>query len=72
METGGRVKEMKQSLTKLMALFFVLVLSTANNVGVMFWGYGVEPKNFWAIIGMGIFANYILYRVIDVITKEEK
>jgi len=51
------------NVTKFLALLFVSLLSILTTVLTLMWGWGMEPKNWWAIIGLGIVAQTVLYTI---------
>jgi hypothetical protein len=50
-------------MTKVLALLCVTSISIAIYVLTLMWGWGLEPKNWWAIIGLGVFGQTIMYTI---------
>lgn len=59
-------------MNKLLALMAVLALGIANNVAFMWYGYGVWPQSWFAIIACGLFATTVLRLLYDAVTKREE
>jgi hypothetical protein len=57
-------------MNKLLAVTFVWFATVAMSVCTMIYGWGLEPKSWWWIIGAGIFGRFLLI-ILDQIRKEE-
>ena len=59
-------------MTQLLGWLFLLILTVANWIAVFVWGFGVDVKNWWVVIGCGVFATVVLRSIGDAMKKEEK
>jgi hypothetical protein len=58
------------TLSKFLAMLFVAALLIGLSVLVMMFGWGLEPKSWWWIIGAGIFGNTALRALAQKIEKD--
>lgn len=58
-------------MTKFLAFTFVYSLGIALGVAVSMYGWGLEPKSWWWIIGGGV-AGRVVIEILGVISKAEK
>lgn len=59
-------------LSKITALFLLAVLSTVLQVLVLIYGWGLQPKSWWWIIGVGIFWAPAVRSWMEKVLKEKK
>lgn len=59
-------------LSKIIALFAMAVIGTGLQIMVMIYGWGLQPKNWWWIIGVGLILPPIVKWIAEKIIKEEK
>ena len=59
-------------LTQLLALTAVFALAVAITIGTMILGYGLWPKSWWWVIGLGVFGHIFAKVLIDRVVKEIK
>ena len=61
-------------MTKFLALISVFCMAVGLQIVVMIYGWGLSPKNWWVIIGLGVigsvFAHSIARKVIDEFNKK--
>ena len=58
-------------MNKLMSVFFVLTVMIALQVVVMMYGWGLEPKSWWIIVGIGVFGQGFMKLIDDKCMKED-
>jgi hypothetical protein len=56
-------------VTKLLSYLFLMCLAVLTSVLVIMYGWGLQPKSWWWIIGGGVFANTFLRMLSDRIGK---
>lgn len=54
------------------ALFSVMALAIASSVLVMIYGWGLTPKSWWWIIGVGLFGQMVIRVLLDRLDSEIK
>lgn len=59
-------------MTKFVANLFMIAVLVLCNIGVMIYGWGLTPRSWWWIIGVGFFVTVFLKVVWDLIGKEGK
>ena len=47
-------------MSKILALFFVLAVTVGMSILTMIYGWGLEPKSWWWIIGVGVFGQVFM------------
>lgn len=57
-------------MNKVFALLFVLCVMVGLQVMVMIYGWGLEPKNWWWIIGVGLFGQTFMRMIGDKVLKD--
>ena len=57
-------------MSKLLMNLFALVVIVGMQILVLMLGWGLEPKNWWWIIGVGVFANLIIHMSLAMANKE--
>jgi hypothetical protein len=57
-------------VTRIIAFVSLFVIGLTLTILVMIYGWGLEPKSWWWIIGGGI-AGRILLGILEIITKQE-
>lgn len=57
-------------MTKFLANVFVLTVLVGTQIAVMIYGWGLTPRSWWWIIGVGYFGNIFLHFVVDRLKKE--
>jgi hypothetical protein len=58
-----------KTLSDVLAMLFVVSVSVGLSVCVMMFGWGLQPKSWWWIIGVGIFATTFMRWLTDYISK---
>ncbi len=58
-------------MNKILALLFVFITLVVLNVLVMINGWGLEPKSWWWIIGVGVFAQLFMKTIGDKILEDK-
>lgn len=59
-------------LSNFIALIFVLAVMVATSILVNIYGWGLQPKNWWWIIGVGLFWNVFARFIGDKVIEEGK
>ncbi len=59
-------------MSKLLAYVFILGVLVAGQVAVMIYGWGLQPRSWWWIVGFGFFGNLFLHFIADKLRKESK
>ena len=57
-------------MSKILAMLFMLSLSVLCQVLAMMYGWGLQAKSWWWIIGVGIFLNTVLISISRAIMDE--
>ena len=47
-------------MSKILALFFVFAVLVGMSILTMIYGWGLEPKSWWWIIGVGVFGQVFM------------
>ena len=58
-------------MEKLLAILFVVALSVGASICVMMFGWGMTPKNWWWIVGVGLFGQTVLTSLMQALVKTE-
>jgi RsiW-degrading membrane proteinase PrsW (M82 family) len=58
-------------LSKLFALLFVLSLTIGLQILSYIYGWGMQPRSWWWIIGVGIFGHAFSMMIAQKIVKEK-
>jgi hypothetical protein len=53
-------------LRRLILVLFGLFLSIGCGIATLIYGWGLQPKNWWAIIGIGIFGQLVAQMIIAI------
>lgn len=61
-----------EALRDLFALMFVVALHVLLSLGVMVYGYGVQPRSWWWIIGGGVIGITALRWLSDKLVESDK
>jgi len=61
----------KRSMEKLLAILFVVALSVGASICVMMFGWGMTPKNWWWIVGVGLFGQTVLTSLMQALVKTD-
>ena len=59
-------------MMKFLSYLFLLTISVGLNIAVMMYGWGLHPRSWWWIIGVGIVANTVIRSVFERVEKESK
>ena len=62
---------MKRQLTTTIAIIFLASSSVAIGVATMIWGWGLTPKNWWIIIGLGVFAQAVIQLLLKAVSNDK-
>lgn len=57
-------------MDRVLAIMFVLCLCVASSICVMMFGWGMTPKNWWWIIGVGVFGQTVLSSLAQKVMKD--
>lgn len=57
-------------LSKFIAILVTLILLVACQIAVMIYGWGIQPKSWWWIIGVGFFVQLALSLIAERLKKE--
>ena len=57
-------------VSKFIANIFILALVVGTQITVMIYGWGLKPRSWWWIIGVGFFVNMFLLHVAERLKKE--
>ena len=55
-----------------LAVLFLFLLSLASSVLVMIGGWGVKPKSWPIIVGVGLVLQPIIYALLQSVNREDK
>jgi len=58
-------------MNKFIAVMSLWTLTMLLGIGVMIYGWGLEPQSWWWIVGGGIFARAIV-EFMSIVSKESK
>lgn len=58
-------------LNKLVAIVSMFAISVGCSVCVMIYGWGLQPRSWWWIIGVGFFVQVAIYAIVGRLKKEE-
>ena len=58
-------------MNKFIALLFVVSVAVGLQVAVMIFGWGLSPKSWWWIIGIGLFGQAFMKMIGDKVLKSE-
>ncbi|MCP4607726.1 MAG: hypothetical protein GY845_03275 [Planctomycetes bacterium] len=58
-------------MNKLIALLFVITVTIGMSILVMIYGWGLEPKSWWWIIGVGIFGQMFMKLIGDKVLESK-
>lgn len=58
-------------MTKLIALLTVLAVMVGLSVLTSIYGWGLTPKNWWWIIGVGLFGQIFMKLIGDAVMNEK-
>lgn len=59
-------------MQKILSQLFLLCLLVGTQVIVMIFGWGLQPKSWWWIIGVGVFVNTVWRALADKLEKDDK
>jgi sterol desaturase/sphingolipid hydroxylase (fatty acid hydroxylase superfamily) len=59
-------------MTKIIAMLAVFTVSVIASVLTLMYGWGLQPKNWWWIIGVGIFFHAFWQIVAQRVMNEDK
>jgi hypothetical protein len=59
-------------MTKFLANVLLIGLSVSAQIAVMEYGWGLRPRSWGWIIGVGFFATVFLYALRDAVNKDDK
>jgi len=57
-------------LAKVLSVIFGFIICMIVGILVMMYGWGLEPKSYWWIIGGGVFVQIII-KILTVMAKEK-
>lgn len=57
-------------MSKFLAYVFLLAVSVGLSVFVSIVGWGLTPRNWWAIIGAGLFGHVVVRLMMQAVEKE--
>ena len=58
-------------MNKILAMIFILTLSVGLQILVMIYGWGLQPKSWFWILGIGYFAEGIVRAIASKVVKEK-
>ncbi len=58
-------------MNKLLAGLFVLIVMVGLQVVVMIYGWGLAPKSWWVIVGIGVFGQTFMKMIGDKVIKND-
>jgi len=61
MENEGN--KLRRNLEKLLANVFVITLLVCMNIAVNIWGWGLRPRSWWWILGIGWAATMFVHQI---------
>lgn len=59
-------------MNKVLSMFFVLGVMVALSAYTMIYGWGLEPKSWWIIIGVGVFGQGFMKMIGDKAMKSDE
>jgi hypothetical protein len=59
-------------VAKFLAVLFLLTLTVGMSCLAMIYGWGLQPRSWWWIIGVGIVLNLVIRMVSDAVLKENQ
>jgi hypothetical protein len=57
-------------LTKLLANILIVAVLVLCNIGVMIYGWGLTPRSWWWIVGVGFFVTVFVNVIWEFLKKE--
>ncbi len=58
-------------MAKFLAVIFMILIGLSMQVGVMMLGWGVQPKSWWWIVGIGFFGQITAQIITKKLLKED-
>ena len=59
-------------MQKILSYMFLTCIVVGLQILVMIFGWGLHPKSWWWVIGVGIFGSTAVRALIDAVMKEDK
>ena len=59
-------------MSKFLAYLFLLLVSLANWVCLLIYGFGITPRNWWVVIGCGIVVQVLVRQMAVALEKEKE